>query len=232
MSNPPATVDRTLVLPEVGGERSTTLDVPRPLSPMYVALRYRLPWTVPTAIATIVVRVVFAFALTRDGGSELATSGAPTAEGPATPADTLVAPPAAPNAVLAIGTARSFTSTVQLSDGQDLFAALAANPTGAGLGGSPVTGDAVVVREVFGSDAFSVASHDGGAPVLVYVPGATDELQGFVPGSTEVLFEGTLYPTPSDLGDFLGYEPASVARTGTYVVAVPETVMQVDPPTV
>lgn len=235
MSDPTTMVERTLVLPEFGSERSTALDDPRTRSTVGPALSSRPPWPVPAALATIVAMMAFVVlgaALGRDEGHDPAMRAVPAVAG--RPADTLVVPPAAPNAVLAIGTADSFTSTILVDRGEDLLAALAINPSAvAGFEGSPVTGDAVVVQQVFGTDAFSVASSDGGVPVLVYVPGATDELQGFVAGSTEVLFSGTLHPTPSDLGDFLGYEPASVAaRAGAYVVAAPETVVQVDPPTV
>lgn len=236
MSNPPVTAERTLVLPEARGTRSVALPGdPRSLPPADLALRDRLPWLLPTAIATVLLLGVLAFILSRPSGDPAtAAAGDPVVEGPATPASTLDVPPPAPNAVLAIGSADSFTSTVLADHDEDLLAALAADPSSAaGLGGAAVTGDAVVVQQVFGADAFSVSSPDGGVPLLVYLPGATDELQGFVPGSTQVLFSGTLHPTPPDLGAFLGYEPASVAaRTGAYVVAVPETVMQVDPPTV
>lgn len=200
--------------------------------PERIALRDPVPWLVPVALGLIVALVVAGVAFTLSDGPVPSSNDVSGLADPTRPADTLDAPPAAPNAELTIGTAESFTSTIRVADGQDLFGTLATDPgTGTRLGGAPVSGDAVVVQQVFGADAFSVIPASSGAPVLVYLPGATDELAGFVPGVTRVLFAGTLHPAPADLGMFLGSEPASIAaRSGAYVVAVPETVVQVSPP--
>ena len=197
-----------------------------------VALRDRVPWVAPIAVGLIVALAVAGFALTPFGRSDPPTDRVPSVADPVEPADRLAAPPAAPNAELTIGTDESFTSTIRVGLGEDLSSTLATDPAaGTRLGGAPVTGDAVAVQQVFGVDAFSVVPASSGAPVLVYLPGATDELAGFVPGVTRVLFAGTLHPAPADLGTFLGSEPASIAaRSGAYVVAVPETVVQVSPP--
>lgn len=196
-----------------------------------VERRERVPWMVPVALGLIVALVVGGLALIL-GEGDPASNDVSAQTDPARPADTLEVPSAAPNAELTIGTADSFTSTIRVGDDEDLFGTLATElGTGSRLGGSPVNGDAVVVHQVFGTDAFSVIPGTGGAPVLVYLPGASDELVGFVPGVTRVLFDGTLHPVPADLGTFLGSEPASIAAgSGAYVVAVPETVVQVSPP--
>ena len=232
---------RTVVLTEAGPlERRPASDAKVDASanegataemPERIALRDPVPWLVPVALGLIVALVVAGVALTLSDGSAPSSNDASGLAGPKRPVDTLDAPPAAPNAELTIGNAESFTSTIRVADGEDLFGILATDPgTGPRLGGAPVTGDAVVVQQVFGAEAFSVIPGSNGAPVLVYLPGATDELAGFVPGVTRVLFAGTLHPTPADLGTFLGSEPASIARSGAYVVAVPETVVQVSPP--
>jgi hypothetical protein len=194
-----------------------------------VVHREGVPWQLSVALGLVVALVVVGVALMDEGSSGI---DAPALTDPARPADSLDVPPAAPNAELTIGTADSFTSTIRVGDNQDLFGALAADLGASSLlGGAPVSGDAVVVQQVFGSDAFSVIPATGGVPVLVYLPGATDELVGFVPGVTRVVFVGTLHPAPADLGSFLGSEPGSIAaRSGAYVVAVPETVVQVSPP--
>ncbi|MEO8476895.1 MAG: hypothetical protein ABI572_07565 [Actinomycetota bacterium] len=201
-------------------------------SPASVALRDRVPWPVPVAVAVIVLLVVAAFSLTTYEGRDRSTNDVPLVGNPAQPDATLDAPGAAPNGELAIGTPGAFTGSIRVGRNEDLLAILSADPTSAGrLAGAPVNGDAAVVQRVFGDDAFSVASPDGGVSVLVYVPGAIDELQGFIPGTT-VMFVGTLQPTPADLEAFLGSEPASIASSsGVYVVAVPETVFQVSVPT-
>jgi hypothetical protein len=246
MSYPPVRTvidrDRTVVLDEAepfegrhGDDTAVdmTANVPAPASmPERVVFRERVPWPVPVAVALIVALVVAGFVLNPGGGSHPSSNEIPALTDPAQPADTLDAPPAAPNAELRIGTADSFTSTIRIGDDEELFGTLATDPgAGSRLGGAPVSGDAVAVQQVFGADAFSVIPGTGGAPVLVYLPGATDELMGFVPRVSRVLFVGTLHPVPADLGGFLGSEPASIAgRSGVYVVAVPETVVQVSPP--
>ncbi|MGZ5344788.1 MAG: hypothetical protein ACXWF5_08870 [Actinomycetota bacterium] len=196
-----------------------------------VELRDRVPWLVPVALGLIVALVVGGLALILGQGDPSPDDVSAQAD-PAQPGLTLDAPPAAANAELTIGTADSFTSTIRVGDDEDLFGTLATDPgAGSRLGGAPVSGDAVVVQQIFGADAFSVISGTSGVPVLVYLPGATDEIVAFVPGVTRVLFVGTLHPMPADLGGFLGSEPASIAaRSGAYVVAVPETVVQVSPP--
>ncbi len=223
----------TVVLPEHSRhEPRAQLGLAPAPSPTAVALRDRVPWPVPVAVAVIVLLVVAAFGLTTYEGRDRSTNDVPLVSNPAQPDATLDAPDAAPNGELAAGTPDAFTGSIKVGGNDDLFAILAAGPTAAGrFAGAPVNGDAVVVQQVFGDDAFSVTSPAGGVPVLVYLPGAIDELQAFIPGTT-VMFVGTLQPTPADLGAFLGSEPATVAgSSGVYVVAVPETVFQVSLPT-
>jgi len=231
--------DRTVVLDELEPlERRpadttvvTAIDRASATTTERVERRKSEPWFVPIALGLTVALVVGGLALILSDGDRSSNDVSAQAA-IARPADTLEPPPAAPNAELSIGTADSFTSTIRVGDDEDLFGILATDlAAGSRLGGAPVSGDAGVVEQVFGADAFSVISGTSGVPVVVYLPGATDELVGFIPGVTEVLFVGTLHPVPADLGAFLGSEPASIAaRSGAYVVAVPETVVQVSPP--
>jgi hypothetical protein len=209
--------DRTIVLPEA-----------EPASVDAIG-RDRVPWVVAAAVGAVVLVVVALFALTLVEGEDPATEDVPGVDNPASPPTDVPVPTAAPNASLALGTAESFASTVLVGDDRDLFDVLATDPSR--FAGAPVNGDAPEVRQVFGDDAFSVTDATGRGPILVFVPGATDELEGFLPG-TKVLFVGTVHPTPADLGSFLGAGPAAIAdATGVYVVAVPETVMHITPPT-
>jgi hypothetical protein len=134
---------------------------------------------------------------------------------------------AGPGADLGIPIARRFRShTVNAAGDQDvLLLAKGGSAALAPLMGAPVTADGVIVRENYDDTAFSVRSRTGEA-MIVYVPyrGPTDIALSLT-AQRRVTFEGTLHPIPSDLSSIVGVDAAAVAaRTGAYLVAVPESI--------
>jgi hypothetical protein len=118
------------------------------------------------------------------------------------------------------------THTVNAGGDNDL---LALSQSGLGsvsrFDGAPVTADGVTVDTAFSDTVFSVTSPTGGELVVLvpYTVGTRDLL--VLAENEEVVFNGTLMPVPDDLSGFIGPEAAAVAaRTGSYIVAVPENI--------
>lgn len=119
--------------------------------------------------------------------------------------------------------------TVNVDDGQDLMA-LASNPAAlAEYHGAPITADAVVVNEVFGTEAFTILSPTG-QEMLVYVApvGGSDFVS--VATGQEIAFIGTLMPVQGDFQFLVGTAAAPEASpAGAYLSAVPQT-LEILPP--
>jgi hypothetical protein len=133
---------------------------------------------------------------------------------------------AGPGAVLGIPVPKRMrTHTVNAAGDQDVLSLAKGGPGSiARLIGAPVTGDGVIERGTYDGNAFSVRSR-GGAAMIVYLPyrGPTDVAATLTP-QRRVTFEGTLQPVPDDFASIVGVEAAAVAaRTGAYIVAVPES---------
>jgi hypothetical protein len=183
-----------------------------------IVTRSRTPWIVAFALVLVAALGLFAIVLAPQDAPPMAAPGPTVADGLTTPlAGTALALPA-PDALR--------THTVNAAGDSDL---LALSQSGLGsvarFDGAPVTADGVTVGTAFSDTVFSVTSPTGGE-LVVLVPStvATRDLL-VLAENEEVVFNGTLMPVPDDLGEFIGPEAAAVAaRTGSYIVAVPENI--------
>lgn len=165
------------------------------------------PWMIFFAVGMIAAVAVFAIVLSRGPG----VGGTPPADGGGSV-----------NAEPALDAYR--THTVNVDGGIDLLS-LAPSPSSLlQYHGAPITADGVVVNEIFGPDAFTVASPSG-AEMLVYVaPQGDTGLIPVTPGS-RLTFLATLMPVRPDFQFLVG--PAAVPAAlpaGAYLYAVPETI--------
>jgi hypothetical protein len=172
-------------------------------------------WLLVTAVALALVVLCLLLALPGQGRA------------PTTAATIHPLPATAPGADLAIPVGKRLRSqTVNAANDQDVLAIARGGPAAlAPLVGAPVTGDGVLVRENYDGSAFSVRSRNGAA-MIVYVPyaGQTDIALSLT-AQRRVVFDATLQPVPPDLASLVGAEAAAVAaRTGDYLVAVPESI--------
>lgn len=165
------------------------------------------PWMIFFAVGMIAAIAVFAVVLSRSPGVEVtprADENRPV------------------NAEPALEAYR--THTVNVHGGIDLLA-LALSPSSLlQYHGAPITADGVVVNDIFGPDAFTVASPSG-TEMLVYVaPQGDTGLIPVTPGS-RLTFLATLMPVRPDFQFLVG--PAAVPAAvpaGAYLYAVPETI--------
>jgi hypothetical protein len=172
-------------------------------------------WVLVTAVALALVILCLILSLPGQSRSSTSTRTIHPPEGKA------------PGAALAIPVGQRLrTRTVNAAGDQDvLILARAGSAALVPLMGAPVTADGVVVREIYDGTAFSVRSKDGEA-MVVYVPSpGQSDVALSLNARGRVVFEATLQPVPSDFASIVGVDAAAVAaRTGAYLVAVPESI--------
>lgn len=169
------------------------------------------PWMIFFAVGVIAAVSIFALVLSRANGVD--EPPAPlTGEGATTDAD--------------LDGYR--TQTVNVDEGLDVLALSAIPASLTPYHGAPFTADGVVVQEVFGPDAFTVASPTGVEMLVYLAPMGEPELPTVIAGQ-ELTFLGTLMPVRPDFSFLVGPTAATAAPSGTYLYAVPETIRLVTP---
>jgi hypothetical protein len=191
-----------------------------------ILTRSSTPWIVALALFLVAAfSLVLIVLAPRDATAPSTTPAASTA----TDASGGAQAPLLPNALALPVPDDLRTHTVNAGGDNDL---LAMSQSGVGalssLEGAPVTADGPTVGTVFSDTVFSVTSPSGGE-LVVLVPYARPSQGPLALSEGEtVVFNGTLMPVPDDLSEFTGSEAAAVAaRSGSYIVAIPENVLVV-----
>jgi hypothetical protein len=203
---------------EPGAERIVVVD--RPLPP-------RIPWYERKEALWVILGVaalLIAVLALAPGSTTIDVVASPEGDGGIANVDS-----DAPTwAALSIPVPESYrTHTANVWGSIDVLAVADFGPGAADIYvGSVTTGDGPLVEQLFGDQAFAIASPTG-ATIVAFMPYQAGVVPEF---GQQVTFVGTLMPVPDDFAAMVGSEAASIgSRTDVYVTVVPET-LSIDVP--